>query len=81
MQAFFDADHASDPIDRKLIQGFVFTIMDKAVCFNDTKQRSVAGSTTEAELIALSIAFRQDIWTHQVVSNIEGISEELTVPL
>ena len=81
MQAFSDADHASDPTDRKSIRGFVFTIMGGAVCFNSTKQRSVAGSTTEAEYIALSLASRQAIWTRRVVSSIEGTPEELAVPL
>ena len=71
MQAFSDADHASDPTDRKSIQGFVFTIMCWAVGFNSTKQRSVAGSTTEAEYIALSMASRQAIWTRRLVSSIE----------
>lgn len=56
MQAFADADHALDPIDWKPICGYVFTILGGAVCFSSTKQRSVAGSTTEAEYVALSLA-------------------------
>ena len=81
MQAFSDADHTSDPKDRKSIQGFVSTIISRAVFFNNTKQRSFAGSTTEAEYIALSLASRQAIWTRRVVSSIEGTPEELAVPL
>ena len=81
MQAFSDADHASDLIDGKSIRGFAFTIMGGAVCFNSTKQRSVAGSTTEAEYIALSLASRQAIWTRRVVSSIKDTLEELAVPL
>ncbi len=61
MQAFSESNHASDPTDRKSIRGFVFTIMGRAVCFNSTKQKSIAGSTTEAEYILLSMAFRQAI--------------------
>ena len=81
MQAISDADHASDPTDRKSIRGFVFTIISGAIFFNSTKQRSVAVSTTEAEYIALSLAFRKAIWTCRVVSSIEGTPEELAVPL
>lgn len=81
MQAFSHADHASDPTDRKSIRGFVFTIMSGAVYVNNTKQRFVAGSTTEAECIALSMASRQASWTRRVVSIIEGTPEELAVPL
>ena len=49
--------------------------------FNSIKQRSVARSITEAGYIALSMASRQLIWTHRVVSIIEGTLEELAVPL
>ena len=81
MQAFSDVDYASDPSDKKSIRGFVFTIMGEVVCFNSTKQRSVAGSTTETEYIVLSLAFWQAIWTYRVVLNVEGIFEELAVLL
>ena len=81
MQAFADADHASDPVDRVSICGYVFTISGGAVCFNSTKQRSVAGSTMEAEYIALSLAFRQAIWTRRLVSSIEGTSTNSAVLL
>lgn len=81
MQAFSDADHASDPSDRKSIRGCVFTISGGVVCFNNTKQGSVAGSTIEAEYIPLSIASRQAIWTRWMISSIEGTPEDSPVPL
>lgn len=58
IQAFADADHASDLVDQKSIRGYVFTIPGRAVCFSSTKQRLVAGSTTEAKYIALSLISR-----------------------
>lgn len=81
MQAFSDADHASDPVDRKSVRGYVFMISGGAVCYSSTKQRSVAGSTAEAEYIALSMASRQAIWTRRVVSSIEGTPENCAVPI
>lgn len=33
IQAFADADHASDPVDRKSIRGYVFTILGGAIFF------------------------------------------------
>ena len=81
MQAFADVDHASDPIDRKSIRGYVFTIFGSAICFSSTKQRSVAGSTTEAEYIALSLASRQASWTRRLVSSIEGTPTNSAIPL
>lgn len=58
MQAFLDANHASNPTDRKSISGYVFTISGGTVCFNSTKQRFVAGSTTKAKYIVLSLVSR-----------------------
>lgn len=81
MQVFADADHASNPIDRKSIRGYVFTISGGAVCFSSTKQRSVAGSTTEAKYVALSLASRQAIWTRRLVSSIEGTPTNSVIPL
>ena len=80
MQAFADADYASDPVNRKSICGYIFTISSGAVCFSSTKQRSVTGYTTEAEYIALSLASRQAIWTCRLVSSIEGTSGSSAVP-
>lgn len=60
---------------------FVFTISSGAIYLHITKQRSVADSTTEAEYIALSIAFRQAIWTRQVISSIKKTPEDSPVPL
>lgn len=76
MQAFADADHALDPIDWKSICGYIFTILGGAVCFSSTKKRSIAGSTTEAKYVALSLASRQAIWTGRLVSSIEGTPTE-----
>ncbi len=49
MYAFSDACNTSDSTDRKSIRGLIFIIIGGVVCFNSTKQRSVAGSTTGAE--------------------------------
>lgn len=53
----------------------------RAVCFRSTKQRSVASFTTEAKYIALSLAFRQAIWTWYLISSIEGTLENFAVLL
>ena len=81
LQVFTDADYTSDPVDRKSIRGYIFTIFSSAVCFGGIKQRSVAGSIIEAEYIALSLVSRQAIWTRHLVSSIEGTSGSLVVSL
>lgn len=61
MQAFADADYAPDLVDRKSICGYIFTISDGTISFNNINQRSVAGFTTEAEQIVLSLVSCQVI--------------------
>ena len=41
----------------------------------------MAGSTTEAEYIALNLASRQAIWTRRLVSSIEGTPSNSAIPL
>lgn len=81
MQAFVDADHASDLINRKFICRYVFTIFGGTVCFNSTKQRSIIGSTIEAKYMALSLAPQQAIWTRHLILSIEDTSTNLTILL
>ncbi|KAM4067912.1 hypothetical protein HRG_009755 [Hirsutella rhossiliensis] len=50
-EAFSDTDYATDPRDRKSILGFIFMVYGGAVMTYSKKMKSVARSTTEAEVI------------------------------
>jgi len=62
LHAASDALYADNP-GRLSSQGYLFRFFGAAVVWNATKQRTVATSTTEAELLALSAAARELIAT------------------
>lgn len=66
LQAYSDADWAGDVESRRSTTGFVFTLCGSAVTWRSKLQTSVALSTCEAEVVALSETAREAIWLHQL---------------
>jgi len=64
--AYSDASLADDPNTRKSSQGYLVTLFGGAIDWKAGKQRSVATSTTKAELHALEYAARETYWLHQI---------------
>ena len=64
--AYSDASLADDPNTRKSSQGYLVTLFGGAIDWKAGKQRSVATSTTEAELHALEYAARETYWLHRI---------------
>lgn len=62
---FPDADYATEKLGRKSIYGAVVSCSSK-------KQQSVAGSTTEAEFLALSRAVKHAIWINNLAAVLQG---------
>ncbi|NDA63213.1 MAG: hypothetical protein EBX50_14410 [Chitinophagia bacterium] len=62
LEAWSDADWASDNIDRKSISGYCFKLGAGAVSWKSKKQTSVALSSTEAEYMALTQATKEAMW-------------------
>ncbi len=62
-QHFANTGHASDSLNQKSICGYIFLVVGGTVCFNSTKKKLLAGSTTEAEYITLSLTYQLAIWT------------------
>ncbi|KAJ3531725.1 hypothetical protein NM688_g7534 [Phlebia brevispora] len=78
---FVDADHAGDPVDRRSITGYAFTLAGAAVCWAFKKQRTVAISSTEAEYVAGSAATRQAVWLRLLLSELGQLKQEPTTLL
>ena len=57
-----DSDWASDIKDRKSISGYCFYYENSLVSWSAAKQKSVAGSSTEAEYYAMALAMKEAIW-------------------
>lgn len=62
LKAYSDADFVGDLSSRKSTTGVMCTYMDGAVLWSSKKQRVVALSATEAELIAACEAAKDVIW-------------------
>lgn len=62
MQAFCDADWASDKVDRRSFSGYAFILAGAAISWSSRKQRSTALSTVEAEYLAMCEAAKEVLW-------------------
>ena len=51
-----DTSFGDDPVSRKSIEGYLFTLFGGPIDWRSTKQKLVTKSSTEAELLALSHA-------------------------
>ena len=72
---FCDADWASDKNSRRSQSGWVVYLSGNPVVFGSTQQKSVALSTTEAELMALSVCVRDMLSLKQLLDDV------VTIPL
>ena len=74
-QTFSDADYATDPRDRKSVEGRISLVSGGAVTWGSTKQKSVTKSTTQAEYLGLSNAGREALWLREMISFLERIDK------
>ncbi|XP_031276499.1 uncharacterized protein LOC116134961 [Pistacia vera] len=72
LRAYFDADHGSDPMDRKSITGFCIFLGDSLISWKSKKQSIVSQSLTEAEYRAMSsIQIAHNSVFHEQTKHIE----------
>ena len=69
-QVFCDASYA-DHEDRKSSQGLLFKMFGGAIEWKATKQETVTKSTTEAELLALSVIGGHCYWWNRFFSSLD----------
>jgi hypothetical protein len=63
---FTDADYANDPVDRKIISGYVTMLDGSVINYASRKQGPNAQSTTEAEYIAVAEGIKVLQWVSQL---------------
>lgn len=78
MEAFCDADWANDPVDRRSLTGYVFRVHGCTVGWLTRKQPTVSLSSTEAELVALSVTICHGIWMKRLL---QDLGRELKGPV
>jgi hypothetical protein len=74
-----DASFADDPSDRKSSQGFAMKLFGGLIAWRANKQDTVTTSTTEAELLALSQAAKEAIFTRRLLTSLKvSLDEDIT---
>lgn len=68
---FADADWAGDALDRKSTSGFMVKLFEATVSWTTRKQRTVALSSTEAELVSLCELTCDLLWVIKILSDLD----------
>ena len=76
IDAFSDADWASDKSDRKSVSGWIARINGDPISWSSKKQSSVALSTCESELMAQCDATKEEEWLRGLMSEIRIAYEQ-----
>lgn len=74
IEAYSDADYASDVDKRRSCTGYVIKIAGAAVSWHSKRQEVVALSSTEAEYIALSTTAKEIVWISQFIFEVSGVN-------
>jgi len=78
--AYSDADHGSDPIDRKSVTGFCIFLGDSLISWKSKKQSIVSQSSTEAEYRAMSFTTKKIVWLRLLLADM-GVSFSHPTPM
>jgi len=62
LRAYSNADHDSDPIDRKSVIGFCIFLGDSLISWKSKKQSIVSQSSTKAEYRAMTSTTKEIVW-------------------
>ena len=76
---YVDSDYAGDLDKRRSTTGYVFTLAKGPVSWRSTLQSTVALSTTEAEYMAVTEAFKEAIWLHGLIEDLGIVQEHVDV--
>lgn len=79
INAFVDADWASNEVDRRSYTGFVFKLGGSTVSWQSRKQKTVALSSTEAEYMALSDACKEALFIRTFLYECLGIECKISI--
>jgi hypothetical protein len=62
LRAYSDADHGSDPTDRKSVTGFCIFLGDSLISWKSKKQSIVFQSSIEAEYHVMTSTTKEIVW-------------------
>ncbi|KAL0366969.1 UNVERIFIED_CONTAM: Retrovirus-related Pol polyprotein from transposon TNT 1-94 [Sesamum radiatum] len=76
---YVDSNYTNDRDSRRSTTSYVFTLCGACISWKSQLQNIVALSTTEAEYIATTEAFKEAIWLKGILSEIGFLKNNLTV--
>jgi len=79
-RAYSNADHGSDPIDRKFVTGLCIFLGDSLIFWKSKKQSIISQSSTEAEYYAMTSIIKKIFWLCWLLVNI-GVSFSHPTPM
>jgi hypothetical protein len=69
LRAYSNADHGSDPTDRKSVTGFYIFLGDSLISWKSKKQSIVSQSSSEAEYRAMTSTTKEAIWLRWLIAD------------
>lgn len=71
VSAYCDSDWAGDKSDRRSTTGYCVYVNDNLISWNTKKQQTVALSSAEAELMAITEAVKEVIWIREMMTEMK----------
>jgi hypothetical protein len=81
IEGFSDADWATDKDDRRSYSGYAFFLFGNIISWRSKKQPTVALSTCEAELIALTLCMKEALFLRGILLELQLLSPKDAVLL
>ncbi|GMP35489.1 hypothetical protein CsSME_00007899 [Camellia sinensis var. sinensis] len=79
LEGYVDSDYAGDLDKRRSTTGYLFTLAKGPVSWRSTLQSTVALSTTEAEYMAVTEAFKEAMWLHGLIEDLGIVQKHVEV--
>jgi hypothetical protein len=73
LRVYSDADHGSDPTDRKSVTGFCIFLGDSLISWKSKKQYIISQSSTEAEYRVMTSTTKEIVWLRWLLADM-GVS-------
>jgi len=80
LRAYSDANHGSDPTDRKSVTGFCIFLGDSLISWKSNKQSIVSQSSTEEEYHAMASTTKEIVWLRWLLADM-GVSLSYPTPM
>ena len=79
LRAYSDADHGSDPTDRKSIIGFCIFLGDSLISWKSKKKYIVSQSFTEAEYRGMASTTKEIVWLRWLLADMRVFFSHPTI--